>query len=98
MWKNTPKIGLVRRWEKKSKNNKKERNHIETLLDEKLDLASLLCVEEYDDVLVRHLVSSIKVKADWSMEIWFKMGMVAKEKMQNWIKNYYYIKREREGT
>ena len=44
---------------KKSGDNKEERKHIETLLNSKLDLASLLRVEEYDDALVRRLVSSI---------------------------------------
>lgn len=68
---------------KKSKDNKEERKHIETLLDKNLDLASLLRVEEYDDALIRRLISSIKVNIDESVEIKFKVGMVAKVKIQN---------------
>lgn len=60
---------------KRAENNKEERKQIETLLNPKLDLASLLRVEEYDDVLVRRLINSIKVKADGSLEIWFKVGI-----------------------
>ena len=66
---------------KKSENNKEERKHIETLMDKNLDLASLLRVEEYDDALVRRLVSSIKVNIDESVEIKFKVGMVVEEKI-----------------
>lgn len=66
---------------KKSEDNKEERKHKETLLDKNLDLASLLSVEEYDDALVRRLVSSIKVNIDGSVEIKFKVGMIVKEKM-----------------
>lgn len=68
---------------KKSENNKEERKNMKTLMDKNLDLASLLRVEEYDDALVRRLVSSIKVNIDESVEIKFKVGMVVKEKMKN---------------
>ena len=44
-------------------------------MDKKLDLASLLRVEEYDDALVRRLISSIKVNIDRSVEIKFKVGV-----------------------
>lgn len=60
---------------KKSENNKEERKQIETLLGPRFDLTSLLHVEEYDDALVRWLISSIKVKTDGSVEIWFKVGI-----------------------
>ena len=50
---------------KKSENNREERKHIETLLDKNFDLARLLCVEKYDDTLVRCLISSIEVKYLW---------------------------------
>ena len=66
--------------QKKSEDDKEERKHIKTLLDKNLDLANLLRVEEYDDALVRRLVSSIKVNIDGSVEIKFKVGMVVKEK------------------
>ena len=67
---------------KRSENNKEERKQIETLLNPKLDLASLLRVEEYDDALVRQLISSIKVKSDGSVEIWFKVGMSVEENIK----------------
>lgn len=56
-------------------------------MDKNLDLTSLLRVEEYDDALVRRLVSSVKVNIDGSVEIKFKVGMVVKEKIQNHTKN-----------
>lgn len=68
---------------KKSGDNKEERKHIETLLNKNLGLASLLRVEEYDDALVRRLVSSIKVNIDGSVEIKFKVGMVEVNKKIN---------------
>lgn len=49
-------------------------------MDKNLDFASLLRVEEYDDALVRRLVSSIKVNIDGSVEIKFKVGMTVEEK------------------
>lgn len=55
------------RREEKSENNKKERKHIETLLDKKQDLESLMHVKEYEDNLVRRLVRSIKIIL---MEVW----------------------------
>lgn len=69
------KLNWLETEKKRSENNKEERKQIETLLNPKLDLASLLRVEEYDDALVRRLISSIKVKADGRVEIWFKVGM-----------------------
>ena len=70
------KLNWLETEKKRAENNKEERKQIETLLNPKLDLASLLRVEEYDDVLVRRLINSIKVKADGSLEIWFKVGII----------------------
>ena len=75
------KLNLLKEEKQGSENNKEERKQIETLLNPKLDLASLLRVEEYDDALVRRLISSIKVKTDGSVEIWFKVGMAVEEKI-----------------
>lgn len=72
---------------KKSGDNKEERKHIEILLNKNLDLASLLRVEEYDDAIVRRLVSSIKVNIDGSVEIKFKVGMAVREIIRNHTKN-----------
>lgn len=69
------KLNWLEAEKKKSENNKEERKQIGSLLDPELDLASLLRVEEYDDALVRQLISSIKVKADGNVEIRFKVGM-----------------------
>ena len=74
-------LTFVHNEKKKSEDNKEELKHIETLLDKNLDLASLLRVEEYDDALVRRLVSTIKVNIDESVEIKFKVGMTVEEKM-----------------
>ena len=75
------KLNWLEAEKKRSENNKEERKQIETLLDPTLDLASLLRVEEYNDALVRRLISSIKVKTDGSVEIWFKVGMAVEEKI-----------------
>ena len=75
------KLNWLETEKKRAENNKEERKQIETLLNPKLDLASLLRVEEYDDALVRRLISSIKVKTDGSVEIWFKVGMAVEEKI-----------------
>lgn len=79
------KLNLLKEEKQGSENNKEERKQIETLLNPKLDLASLLRVEEYDDVLVRRLINSIKVKTDGSLEIWFKVGMVVEEKVAEYL-------------
>ena len=58
------KLNWIETEKRRSEHNKEERKQIDTLLNPKLDLASLLRVVEYDDALVRRLINSIKVKTD----------------------------------